>query len=152
MVVVRKTLERAVEDVFAVLIDPETYPHWLVGACDIRAVDDAWPAVGSAFHHRVGLLGPITVADLSKVVEVDRPRRLRLEVRARPFGRGLVCFDLASTGVDEGRTTIDMDEVPIGRLARLRPVLDPLVAGRNRRSLDHLEDYVLHGTSHRPPG
>ena len=39
---------------FNVLVDPTTYPSWLVGAEEIRAVSDDWPAVGSRFNHVVG--------------------------------------------------------------------------------------------------
>jgi len=47
---------------FSVLVDPETYPHWLVGAAEIRDVDDAWPAASSTFEHVVGF-GPFRIAD-----------------------------------------------------------------------------------------
>src|SRR5947209_6120364 len=40
-------------DVYAVLIDPRSYPSWLPGAEGIREVDADWPAPGSRFHHRV---------------------------------------------------------------------------------------------------
>ena len=53
-----------------------------MGCKDIRAVDDGWPAEGSAFHHRVGLGGPLTVADSTKVVALVTPTLLVLEVRA----------------------------------------------------------------------
>jgi hypothetical protein len=37
---------------------------------------------------------------------------------------------------------VDLDEVPIGLLAPARPLLDPLTAHRNRRSLVRLEAYL----------
>jgi uncharacterized protein YndB with AHSA1/START domain len=149
MAVVRRLIPSPRAQVFAALTNPETYPHWLVGARDIRDVDVEWPAVGSAFHHRVGLVGPLTVADLSKVLAVEAPRLLRLEVRARPFGRGQATFTLEAAPGDS--TIVQLDEVPIGLLAPLTPVLDPVTAFRNRRSLAHLEDFLATARSHRAP-
>ena len=53
--------------VFAVLVDPRTYPRWLIGAHEIRSIDADWPQPGSHFHHRVGV-GPFTIPDSSKVL------------------------------------------------------------------------------------
>ena len=88
MAVVQHTIERPIKDVFAALIEPHTYPHWLVGAQEIRDIDDDWPSPGSAFHHRVGLVGPLTVADLTKVIGIEEPRRLSLEVPPGHWGEG----------------------------------------------------------------
>lgn len=143
MATVSRTMPIGRPAVFSALVDPYTYPHWLVGAKAIRSVDDDWPAPGSAFHHRVGLAGPFQVADLSKVLEVDAPARLSLEVRVRPFGRGRATFTLVEDEVGGGEATrVELDEVPIGLVAPARPLLDPLTAHRNRRSLARLEDYL----------
>jgi uncharacterized protein YndB with AHSA1/START domain len=153
MAIVRRTLPCPIDEVFAALIDPETYPHWLVGARDIRAVDDDWPAPGTAFHHRVGLAGPLTVADLTKVIDIEKPHRLSLEVRARPLGRGRATFTLhATTGANGTETVVELNEVPIGRLAPTRPLVDPLTVMRNRKSLAQLADYLRSGRSHRAAG
>lgn len=144
MAVVTRTLPVPRSAVFAALIDPHTYPHWLVGAQAIRSVDDDWPEPGSAFHHRVGLAGPLQVADLTKVLEVTAPELLGLEVRVRPFGRGRARFTLVEEPVDGAPgTCVQLDEVPLGWLAPARPALDPLTAHRNRRSLQQLEAYLL---------
>lgn len=135
-----RTLPHPPDDVFAVLVTPETYPFWLVGCQAIRAVDEAWPAEGTAFHHRVGLVGALTVADSTKVLAVEAPHLLALEVRARPLGRGRVTFRLESAG--DGGTTVVMDEVPIGGLGPLRPLLDPVTDRRNQRSLTLLGEYL----------
>ncbi|HEX2576811.1 MAG TPA: SRPBCC family protein [Aquihabitans sp.] len=152
MSIVRHTINKPVADVWEALTTPETYPHWLVGCRDIRAVDDGWPAVGTAFHHRIGIAGPLTVADLSKVLEIEAPRRLSLEVRARPLGRGRAAFTLSEgTGSGGPSTVVALDEVPIGLLAPTKPVVDPLTAARNRKSLANLADYLEHGRSHASP-
>lgn len=142
MAVVCRTIPVDRAAVFAALVDPYTYPRWLVGAKAIRSVDDDWPTPGSAFHHRVGLGGPLEVADLSKVLEVDPPALLSLEVRIRPFGRGRARFTLADAPGAEPATVVELDEVPIGLLAPTRPLLDPLTVQRNRRSLERLEAFL----------
>jgi uncharacterized protein YndB with AHSA1/START domain len=144
--------------VFEVLSDPNTYPRWLVGAREIRDVEPEWPALGSRFFHRVGLAGPLTVADSTKVVDVDPPRRLSLEVRVRPFGRGRATFRLYETVSDDhpglACTRIELTEEPLGILRLARFALDPVVDARNRRSLTHLHDFLVEevGSPAKPPG
>jgi uncharacterized protein YndB with AHSA1/START domain len=123
-------------DVFAVLVDPDTYPRWLVGAADIRDVDPTWPAVGSRFHHRVGV-GPLTIPDDSEVLAIEDGTCLRLRVRARPVIAAVVTFHV----VGDGHTCVlTMEEEPakhvIGNL--VRPLMDPLIHVRNHRSLRRL--------------
>jgi uncharacterized protein YndB with AHSA1/START domain len=134
-----KSIPRPSSVVFALLTTPETYPHWLVGCQDIRAVDAGWPEVGTCFHHRVGLAGPITVSDSTRVLEIVESELLVLEARARPLGRARVAFTLEPEG---SGTRLSLDEVPIGGLAPLQPALDPLTAKRNERSLSRLASYL----------
>jgi uncharacterized protein YndB with AHSA1/START domain len=138
MATVKHTIDAAPADVFRILTTPETYPEWLIGCDDIRSVDRQWPQPGSAFHHRVGIAGPLTVADSTKVIEIQEPNQLVLEARARPFGRAMVTFTLRSIG--DGRTEMTFAEVPLGHLAPLSPLLDRLSAPRNRRSLERLAE------------
>src|SRR5688572_6554946 len=133
MAVTRRSLAHPPEKVFAALTTPETYPLWLVGCQQIRDVDEGWPDPGTCFHHRVGLVWTLTVADSTKVLEVEAPTRLVLEVRARPLGRGRVAFTLEAPS--DGTTILTLDEVPIGALGPLRPLIDPVTARRNERSL-----------------
>jgi len=137
---VRQDLSHPPETVYTALTTPETYPFWLVGCQAIRAVDPDWPAVGTAFHHRVGLVGAVTVADSTKVLEAEAPRRLVLEVRARPLGRGRVSFVLEPDG--DGGTTLVLEEVPIGGLGPLQPLIDPVTERRNQRSMTRLAAYL----------
>ncbi len=124
------------QSVWDVLIDPTTYPDWLIGAEEVRDVDDTWPAVGSQFHHRVGL-GPLTLPDHSEVLAVDHGRLLRLAVKARPFVSAVATFTLVS---DDTGTVVLLEEEPgvrsIGNL--VRPVMDPSIHVRNHRSLRRL--------------
>lgn len=141
MATIERLLPAPQDAVFRALVTPETYPVWLVGCQDVRDVDDGWPKVGTAFHHRVGLGGPLVVADHTRVLDVAAPHRLVLEARFRPVGRARVTFTVVPAGDD--RASVTFDEVPLGRLAPLRPVLDLLTAGRNATSLARLADLLV---------
>ena len=85
------------EDVFATIADPRTYPDWLVGAQRIRSVDPSFPAPGAEFEHSVGPTDAVTVDDSSEVLETDAPHHLRLEVRAGVF-TATVDFEVHDAG------------------------------------------------------
>ncbi len=131
-----RKLSASRQSVWDVLIDPTVYPDWLIGAEEVRDVDDTWPAVGSRFHHRVGI-GPLTLPDHSEVLAVDHGRLLRLAVKARPFVSAVATFTLVS---DDTGTVVLLEEEPnvrsIGNL--VRPVMDPSIHVRNHRSLRRL--------------
>jgi uncharacterized protein YndB with AHSA1/START domain len=126
--------------VFEVLLDPLTYPSWLAGASDIRDVDDDWPAVGSRFHHRVGV-GPLKIADHTELLEVQPDRLLRLAVRARPLVAATATFSVVGDGQ---RCVVTFEEEPTLRLIGnvVRPLLDPMTHVRNHVSLKRLEPLV----------
>lgn len=128
------------EQVFAALTNPDTYPQWLAGAKHIRAIDDGWPAVGTKFHHQVGV-GPVRINDNTKVLEIDPPNRLVLEVRARPVGRGKSTFTMRAEG---GGSRLDLEEHPIETPLRIftTPVLDASIHLRNAASLKRLKRLV----------
>ena len=134
------TFQRPIDEVFTAIADPRTYPEWLLGAKEMRAIDPTWPAPGSEFHHRVGLIGPITIDDSSSSLGVHAPECLELEVRARPVGRARVTFRL--TAPTPQTTEVDFSEVPIGAARILAPIAGPLAVLRNHRSLDNLDRYL----------
>src|SRR3954469_12636945 len=142
------------EQVFDVLARPESYPKWLVGAKEIRDVDDDWPSPGSRFHHRFGLIGPLSIPDSTKVLDIDRPRMLSLEVRARPMGRGRATFTLDDVASGNGRpyTRVTIEEVPLGSLSVATPALDPIIKGRNVASLNALVAYLNTPAGEEPEG
>lgn len=141
-----RVIEAPLHEVWDVIVDPETYPNWLVGAQAIRSVDDEWPAPGSRFHHRVGI-GPLTIPDSTAVEAVEPLRRLRLAVRARPLVSATATFTLVSDGT---RTVVSLEEEPKPRLIGnlVRAVLDPSTHLRNHRSLCRLEEVVLGRGAH----
>ena len=127
-------------EVFSFLVDPTTYPSWLVGASEMRAIDDDWPRVGSRFHHRVGI-GPLAIPDNSEVLAIEPDRMLRLAVRARPLISAVVTFTLL--GQDD-RCVVSFEEEPgpraIGNL--VRPIFDPITHMRNHLSLKRLDTLI----------
>lgn len=132
------TIIRATPDqIFDVLSDGRSYGHWVVGSNEIRDVDAAFPAVGSRFHHRVGF-GPLTRADHTEVLACDRPRRLQLKAKARPFGTALVTIELVAMPDGTTKATIVEDAGdPLSKLLFL-PLTHLLVRGRNVESLRRL--------------
>jgi uncharacterized protein YndB with AHSA1/START domain len=125
---------------FAALVDPQTYPQWLVGTNRIRDVDDTWPQRGSQFHHVVGV-GPIRIADATEVLDIEPDALLRLRVRARPLIAAVVTFRVV--GADH-TCVVSIEEEPalrtIGNI--VRPVMDPAIHVRNHRSLGRLAAVV----------
>jgi hypothetical protein len=135
-----REFDAAPADVFAVLVDPASYPDWLIGAKSIRDVDASWPEPGSRFHHRVGI-GALTLSDCTEILAMEPGSMLQLRVRARPLIAAVVTFRVIG---DRERCVVAMEEEParraIGNL--VRPLMDPLVHVRNHRSLHRLSEFV----------
>jgi uncharacterized protein YndB with AHSA1/START domain len=132
------TIPAPVDQVFAILSDPDTYAHWVVGSDSIRNADAAWPSVGTKLHHRVGV-GPLKLNDNTEVLEVSAPVHLVLQARARPFGTARVVLDLIDLG---NSTQVTMVEGPGDRWSRLlfNPVADVLLRRRNDQALRRLDE------------
>lgn len=125
------------QDVWDVLMDPDSYGHWVVGSSHIRAVDPEWPAPGSRFHHTVGKW-PFALSDHTTAMVVEPPRRLVLKAKARPLGTARVELVLRPEG--DG-THVTMIEGPGDRLSRLlfgNPLSQRLLRVRNEESLRRL--------------
>jgi uncharacterized protein YndB with AHSA1/START domain len=136
--VTEKRLQSAPSDVWAALIEPTTYPRWLVGAKRIREVSPSWPDPESWFEHVVGF-GPVQVADRTTVRAVDPPTILELLVRARPFLTATVRFEVRSRPVG---CVLRMTETPEGIYKIVSAVAGPLLRRRNERSLNRLAAVV----------
>jgi uncharacterized protein YndB with AHSA1/START domain len=128
------------ERVFAILSDSGSYAEWVVGSSEVRDADPGWPALGTKFHHRVGL-GPLSVVDNTQVVGADPPNRLVLHARARPLGTSRVEIRLAP---EDGGTRVTMVEEAGDVLTRIafNPLTDHLVRARNLLSLRRLRRLV----------
>jgi uncharacterized protein YndB with AHSA1/START domain len=103
------------EEVFAVLADGRRYADWVVGAKRVRAVDDSWPQPGSQFHHEVGV-GPLTIKDASRLLSMDPPRQVVLEVRAWPAGKARVTITVGPR--EGGGSEVLLEETPTDGIAK----------------------------------
>ncbi|HWJ32710.1 MAG TPA: SRPBCC family protein [Gaiellaceae bacterium] len=126
------------ERVFAVLADGPRYHQWVMGAADVRAADDAWPAPGSRIHHSTGV-GKLTIDDSTEVVACDPPKRLELLAHLGPLGSFRVEFTLDALA--GGRTSVRMVEAPVEGVSKLAgPVGDAVGKLRNMLSLARLKE------------
>jgi uncharacterized protein YndB with AHSA1/START domain len=123
--------------VFGTLSDPDNYPRWVVGARKIRGADAQFPAVGSRFHHQVGV-APLVLNDHTEVLANDAPSRLVLQAKTRPFGTARVDLVLVAEGAGTRvRMTESAGDAPSRVL--LNRLSDPLIRARNVRSLERLK-------------
>lgn len=126
--------------VFATLSDPRAYASFVVGTKRIRRFDPTWPAVGSAFHHTLGV-GPLVLRDLSRVEEVQQNHRLVLRAQMRPLAVNRVAFRLRP--IEQG-SEIEVEEYAIeGPAAALwNPAFEGLMWLRNQLMLRRLRRVV----------
>jgi len=136
MTVTRRTFTIPAEHLFQVLIEPETYPSWLVGAKNIREVSPNWPQPGSYFKHTVGF-GPLAIPDRTTSRRLEPSRLLELFVRARPLIEATVRFEITDVA---GGCELVMTEEPAGLYKLASPVAQPLIRARNERSLRRLQE------------
>src|SRR6476469_1897060 len=108
MAMARTFIQAPPEDIFDVLSNAQAYRHWVVGCQQIRDSDEAFPAPGSSFAHRIGI-GPLRVQDTTTVVESAPPRRLVLRTRAWPLGETLVELRMRP---GRGGTEVEMRQQP----------------------------------------
>ncbi|MDQ0379456.1 SRPBCC family protein [Amycolatopsis thermophila] len=143
MIVVSQRVPIPPERVFAVLADGWLYASWVVGAAHIRQVDSHWPQVGSRIHHSVGPW-PLSVKDVSAVVEVEENKLLELEARMWPMGVAKIRLTL--TPDSDGGTDVEMGEKLMrGPLSLLpAPVQGAVLAPRNTEALRRLADIAVH--------
>ena len=127
------------EQVFAVLTDPEAYVDWVVGAKAIRAVDEDWPAVGSAFHHSLGA-GPATLDDSTTVTELEAPWRLVLCGRAGPLATMAIVLEVHRAGEETEVTIVERAAAgaPSWLIGPAAWLMDVLIHLRNVESLRRL--------------
>ncbi len=134
-------VEAPAAEVFGLLIDPQAFGNWVVGARRIRAVAPEWPAVGATFLHSVGI-GPLGTRDSSEIRAVTLNRLLELEVRFRPGGSAIVTVTLEPVG--RRLTRVELGERPLTgplRWAWSTPIAAALQA-RNDWSLRRLRRLV----------
>lgn len=131
------------EEVFETLLVPDDYAEWVVGTKEVRGADPDWPAVGSCFHHTVGV-GPVDIRDVTRIETIDPPRRLVLIAKAGTAGDARVEIVLAAEG---SGTELTIDEVPVSGPGEVAPdfLTEPAITARNAESLRRLKRLVEDG-------
>ncbi len=131
------TVDASAQRVWDTLADARNYGHWVVGSSEIRDADDAFPARGTRFHHKVGW-GPFKVADHTEVLASQPREQLILKAKARPLGTALVAMMLEDVG---NRCRVTMVEEAGDLLSRVafNPIGQRLVRARNAESLRRLK-------------
>jgi uncharacterized protein YndB with AHSA1/START domain len=122
--------------VFAALSDGWCYSNWVVGTSHMRAVESAWPAVGSRLFHASGAW-PFVTRDETRVEECEPERRLVLRASGGPAGDARIVLDLADEG-DGCRVT--MHETPVSGLGNWlhNPLSEAVLLRRNIEALARL--------------
>lgn len=77
------------EDVFDVLADGWLFTTWVVGASRMRAVEAAWPAVGSQLHHSFGVW-PLVIDDATTMLTWEPSHRMVIQPKGWPLGEARV--------------------------------------------------------------
>ena len=129
------------EAVWEVLADPGAYGYWVVGSKVIRDAEPGWPEPEAKFHHTIGI-GPFKTSDHTVSLEADRPRRLKMRAKGRPFGSATVTLELRP---EADGTVVQMTENAAGPFAlfALNPVTHLTTSARNAESLMRLEELAL---------
>ena len=138
MAVTKQTFTVSASSLFDTLVNPDTYPHWLVGTRHIRDVSATWPQPSSYFKHTVGF-GPIAIPDRTTVRKIDPARMLEMLVRARPLLEAVVRFDVAPAPAG---CSLRMEETPVGVYKFISPFAQPLIQARNEHSMKRLKAFV----------
>ena len=111
----KKYTEATPTQIWAVLGDGYRYADWVHGTKEIRDVDSAWPAEGSALHYTAGA-GPLTYKGETTVCTSDPLARLELEVHAWPAGTVRVNIVIEASGTG---SVVTLDEHPLRGPVRL---------------------------------
>jgi hypothetical protein len=122
--------------VFGVLSDGWKYSNWVVGTSHMRAVEDAWPAVGSKLYHASGAW-PLVTRDETEVAAVEADRKLALTARGGPFGTAHIVIELEDDGAG---CRVTMRETPAAGPGRWlhNPITEALLTRRNTEALARL--------------
>ena len=143
MTVTEKTFDVSPATLFAAVVEPETYPQWLVGTKKIREVSPDWPEPQSYFKHVVGF-GPLAIPDTTTARDIEALHMFELLVRARPAIEAVVRFEVIAKG---SGSLLRMTETPVGIFKIAAPLIQPLVRARNERSLSRLASLLERAAS-----
>ncbi|RKQ88231.1 uncharacterized protein YndB with AHSA1/START domain [Solirubrobacter pauli] len=126
--------------VWAVLVDPLSYPLWLAGVKDVLWADEDWPQPDAGLDYRFRW-GPFTLRGRATVLEAQPSGHLRLRWKRRLLGDAIAEFTIAET--TDG-CAVDFRETPRGLFVGLsaNPFATGVAAGYNTASLARLRRLV----------
>ena len=144
MATVTRDLSCPAAAVLDVLADGWSYATWVVGTSRIRAVDAAWPAVGTRIAHSVGIW-PALLDDVSVARGWDPERGIDLQARGWPAGEARVRIEVLPRA---GGCTVTMSEDAVRGPGTLvpRPLRTAVILPRNTEALRRLA-YLAEGRS-----
>lgn len=133
--------------VFAVLADGWAHAGWVVGASHVRAVEAAWPAIGSRLHH-ASRNWPFLIEDETRVEAVDPGWRLVLFASGGPLGQARVDISLIPVGPGGAHTRVTMVEDPVTGPGKWfhNPLTDAVLHWRNAETQARLTCLVEYPT------
>lgn len=137
MKTVSRHIDATPEQIWDVLADGWLYTGWVVGTSHIRAVDAAWPAVGSKLDHAVGSW-PLQIKDSTSVLESEPNDKLVLQARGWPAGEARVEITLLAEGAG---AKVYLGEAPTAGPGKWldNPLQQRLLVARNREALSRLD-------------
>src|SRR5688500_17773965 len=142
MAVTERLVRAPIDDVYAVLANGWSYSDWVVGTAHIRAVDDRWPAPGTAIHHKAGPW-PFSLQDRTEAIASQQPTSLVVAPHMWPLGEARVSISLTEVGPAMTKVRL-AEEFESGPLRWVRTKLnDLLLHYRNRESLRRLADLAV---------
>ena len=134
-------VEATPADVWAVLVDPPSYPEFVPGAKYERDHDPGWPEPGAKLHHTIGI-GPFVQRDCTNVEGFETESSLLLQAGMGVLGASMVRFTLQRS--DAGRTWVGIEEWPVrGLVERFwNRGFDAAMTARNQELLRRLQRLV----------
>ena len=137
MATVTRKFRCAPAAVLEVLADGWSYATWVVGTSRIRAVDRAWPAVGSRIAHSVGVW-PALLDDVTVTRRWDPERGIDLQARGWPAGEARVQITVRPR--QGGGCTVELTEDAVRGPGTLvpRPLRTAALVPRNTETLRRL--------------
>lgn len=139
------TIDRPVEDVFAVLTDPTQSSKWSANAIEAELITPGPPGVGS--RRRAVAKGPFggTMENVMEVTELDPHRKVALELISAPWGgTGRTWYTFTPA---EGGTRVDWtwEMEPAGIWKLIVPAFMPIFRRTFQRDLNNLKHMMESG-------
>jgi uncharacterized membrane protein len=133
------TIDRPVEDVFAVLSDPETSPQWSSASLESKKTSEGPIGVGTTSRSVSKLLGRRIETEL-EITEFEPNRRFVLHSKSGPFPlQATVNFERLDGGT---RVNVTVEAEPGGFFKLAEPLIVRTAKRQFQNDLDNLKDLM----------